>query len=176
MKSETLESGREAARAPAEVEFRDIFAASYQRLVVQMYGVTGDAAEAEDLVQEAFVRAAAAGPRFLTVDNPEAWLRAVAINVQRSHWRKLRNFSRIRKRLARPPTDLPASTSRTPAARPVSSRRCASAASLRGLRIEALLGSGGRGPSAKTEVRADFDRRNVGGKDLDGSHAHSADA
>ena len=108
MKSETLESGREAARAPAEVEFRDIFAASYQRLVVQMYGVTGDAAEAEDLVQEAFVRAAAAGRRFLTVDNPEAWLRAVAINVQRSRWRKLRNFSRIRERLAGPPTDLPA--------------------------------------------------------------------
>jgi RNA polymerase sigma-70 factor (ECF subfamily) len=108
MKAETLESGREAARAPAEVEFRDIFAASYRRLVVQLYGVTGDAAEAEDLVQEAFVRAAAAGRSFLTVDNPEAWLRAVAVNIQRSRWRKLRNFSRIRERLAGPPTDLPA--------------------------------------------------------------------
>ena len=108
MKAETLESGREAARAPAEVEFQEIFAASYRRLVVQLYGVTGDAAEAEDLVQEAFVRAAAAGRSFLLVDNPEAWLRAVAINVQRSRWRKLRNFSRIRERLAGPPTDLPA--------------------------------------------------------------------
>lgn len=108
MNAETLVSGREATRAPAEVQFRDIFAASYPRLVVQLYGVTGDAAEAEDLVQEAFVRAAAAGAGFLAVDNHEAWLRRVAINVQRSRWRKLRNFSRIKERLAAPPTDLPA--------------------------------------------------------------------
>jgi RNA polymerase sigma-70 factor, ECF subfamily len=108
MNAETLVSGREATRAPTEVQFRDIFAASYRRLVVQLYGVTGDAAEAEDLVQEAFVRAAAAGAGFLSVDNHEAWLRRVAINVQRSRWRKLRNFSRIKERLAGPPTDLPA--------------------------------------------------------------------
>jgi RNA polymerase sigma-70 factor (ECF subfamily) len=75
---------------------------------VQLYGVTGDSAEAEDLVQEAFVRAAAAGTRFLKVDNHEAWLRTVAVNIQRSRWRKLRNFSLIRERLAAPPTDLPA--------------------------------------------------------------------
>ena len=75
---------------------------------MQLYGVTGDAAEAEDLVQEAFVRAAAAGKRFLAMDNPEAWVRTVAINIQRSRWRKLRNFSRIRDRLAAAPNDLPA--------------------------------------------------------------------
>ena len=86
----------------------DLRGLSYRRLVVQLYGVTGDAAEAEDLVQEAFVRAAAAGRRFLKLDNHEAWLRTVAINIQRSRWRKLRNFSRIRDRLAAPPTDLPA--------------------------------------------------------------------
>ena len=90
------------------MEFREIFAPSYRRLVVQLYGVTGDAAEAEDLVQEAFVRAAAAGRRFIKLDNHEAWLRTVAINIHRSRWRKLRNFSRIRDRLAAPPTDLPA--------------------------------------------------------------------
>jgi RNA polymerase sigma-70 factor (ECF subfamily) len=108
MEAETLAFGRELARAPAEVDFREIFAVSYPRLVVQLYGVTGDAAEAEDLVQEAFVRAAAAGRRFIRLDNHEAWLRTVAINIQRSRWRKLRNFSRIRDRLAERPTDLPA--------------------------------------------------------------------
>ncbi len=108
MAAEVLASGHEVALAPAELEFHHIFVASYRRLVVQMYGVTGDAAEAEDLVQEAFVRAAAAGRRFIKVDNHEAWLRTVAINIQRSRWRKLRNFSRIRERLAAPPTDLPA--------------------------------------------------------------------
>jgi len=108
MAAEVLASGHEVALAPADLEFHHIFVASYRRLVVQMYGVTGDAAEAEDLVQEAFVRAAAAGRRFIKVDNHEAWLRTVAVNIQRSRWRKLRNFSRIRERLAAPPTDLPA--------------------------------------------------------------------
>lgn len=108
MEAEILALGRDAPRARTEVEFCEIFAVSYRRLVVQLYGVTGDAAEAEDLVQEAFVRAAAAGKRFLAMDNPEAWVRTVAINIQRSRWRKLRNFSRIRDRLAASPNDLPA--------------------------------------------------------------------
>ena len=43
---------------------RDLYDASYRRLVVQLYGVTGDLDEAEDVVQEAFVRAAAAERRF----------------------------------------------------------------------------------------------------------------
>ena len=61
-----------------------------------MYGVVGNFAEAEDLVQEAFVRASAAGGRFRRVDNPEAWLRRTAINLHRNRWRKLRNFNRVR--------------------------------------------------------------------------------
>ncbi|HSV38430.1 MAG TPA: SigE family RNA polymerase sigma factor [Nocardioidaceae bacterium] len=108
MDAETLAWGTEVIRVPADQQFREIFGVSYRRLVVQLYGVTGDAAEAEDLVQEAFVRAAADGMRFIALDNHEAWLRTVAINIYRSRWRKLRNFSRIRERLASPPTDLPA--------------------------------------------------------------------
>ena len=108
MEAETLALGLDEVPAATEVQFREIYGLSYRRLVVQLYGVTGDAAEAEDLVQEAFVRAAAAGKRFITLDNHEAWLRTVAINIYRSRWRKLRNFSRIRERLATPPTDLPA--------------------------------------------------------------------
>lgn len=49
----------------------EVFHASYQRLVVQMYGVVGDISQAEDLVQEAFVRAAAAGNRFRRAENHE---------------------------------------------------------------------------------------------------------
>ena len=69
---------------------------------MQLYGVVGDLAEAEDVVQEAFVRATAAGRRFRAVDNHEAWLRRTAINLQRNRWRKLRNFSRIKHRLEHP--------------------------------------------------------------------------
>ena len=87
---------------PAGHRLEDVFQLSYRRLVVQLYGVTGDRVEAEDLVQEAFVRAAAAGQRFSRTANPEAWLRTTAINLHRSRWRKLRNFSRIKERLETP--------------------------------------------------------------------------
>jgi RNA polymerase sigma-70 factor (ECF subfamily) len=84
------------------LRLEQVFYVSYRRLVVQLYGVIGDRAEAEDVVQEAFVRAVAAGPRFTETANPEAWLRTAAINLHRSRWRKLRNFSRIKERLAEP--------------------------------------------------------------------------
>ena len=83
-------------------DLEDVFHGSYRRLVVQLYGVIGDRAEAEDVVQEAFVRAVAAGQRFTTTGNPEAWLRTTALNLHRSRWRKLRNFSRVKERLAAP--------------------------------------------------------------------------
>lgn len=84
------------------VSLRDVFDGSYRRLVVQLYAVTGSFDEAEDVVQEAFVRAAAAGRRFLRVDNHEAWLRTTAVNVHRSRWRKLRNGRRARERILPP--------------------------------------------------------------------------
>jgi RNA polymerase sigma-70 factor (ECF subfamily) len=88
------------------VDIEAVFATSYRRLVVQMYGVTGNAGEAEDLVQEAFVRAYAARSRFARVDNPEAWLRTTAINLYRNRWRKMRNFARVKDKITGPP-DLP---------------------------------------------------------------------
>lgn len=67
---------------------RAIYQASHQRLVVQLYGITGDLQEAQDVVQEAFVRGLSRGGRFASMDNPEAWLRTVAINVARTRWRR----------------------------------------------------------------------------------------
>ncbi|WP_457207161.1 RNA polymerase sigma factor [Nocardioides sp. P5_C9_2] len=84
------------------VSLRDVFDASYRKLVVQLYGVTGDFDEAEDVVQEAFVRAATAGRRFLRVENPEAWLRTTAIHAHRSRWRKRRNGQRARDLMVAP--------------------------------------------------------------------------
>jgi RNA polymerase sigma-70 factor, ECF subfamily len=65
----------------------ELYAASYRRLVVQLYAVCGDLADAEDAVQEAFVKAIGRGRSFDQVDNPEAWLRTVALNHQRNSWR-----------------------------------------------------------------------------------------
>ena len=97
--------GQERA-LPTGVDVAQVFAVSYRKLVVQLYGIVGNAGEAEDLVQEAFVRAYAAGSRFTRVDNPEAWLRTTAVNLHRNRWRKMRNFSRIKHRLHETP-DLP---------------------------------------------------------------------
>jgi RNA polymerase sigma-70 factor (ECF subfamily) len=105
--AERLEMGPPTTRPRTHAVLSDVFAASYRRLVVQMYGVVGDVGEAEDLVQEAFVRASAAGQRFARVDNHEAWLRTTALNLHRNRFRKLRNFGKVRPELARP-VDLPA--------------------------------------------------------------------
>jgi RNA polymerase sigma-70 factor, ECF subfamily len=101
---ETLALGRQPG---STWTLSEVFDASYRRLVVQMYGVVGNAGEAEDLVQEAFVRASASGARFLRVDNPEAWLRRTAVNLHRNRWRKVRNFARIRPQLKVRDGDLP---------------------------------------------------------------------
>ena len=68
----------------------EVYHACYRRLVVQLYAFTTDLTEAQDAVQEAFARAVAR-PRGLTgIDNPEAWLRTVALNVVRRRWRRRR--------------------------------------------------------------------------------------
>jgi RNA polymerase sigma-70 factor (ECF subfamily) len=71
---------------------REVYAASYRRLVSQLAGVTGDPVEAEDVVMEAFARAVNSRRAFLAAENPEAWLRTVAVNVARTRWRRARLF------------------------------------------------------------------------------------
>lgn len=87
-------------------EVREIYEASYRRLVAQAYAVSGDRVEAEDAVQEAFARAVAAGDRFGRLDNPEAWLRTVALNVVRRRRRRARLFSAVSPKVAAP-SDVP---------------------------------------------------------------------
>jgi RNA polymerase sigma-70 factor (ECF subfamily) len=81
----------------------ELYAASYRRLVVQMYALTGDLSEAQEVVQEAFVRALAAAGRFAELDNPEAWLRHVAINVTRSRYRRRKTHELLLRRIGPPP-------------------------------------------------------------------------
>jgi RNA polymerase sigma-70 factor, ECF subfamily len=80
---------------------REVYAVAYPRLVGQLVGVTGDPAEAEDVVMEAFARAAARPQDFADVDNPEAWLRTVAVNLARSRWRRMLRWSHLIPALAR---------------------------------------------------------------------------
>ncbi|MGN9775185.1 RNA polymerase sigma factor [Micromonospora sp. H33] len=81
----------------------DIYAGCFRRLVVQLYAVTGDLGEAQEAVQEAFTRALARPRRFVRLDNPEAWLRRVAVNVARTRHRRRRVLDRLLHRIGPPP-------------------------------------------------------------------------
>jgi RNA polymerase sigma-70 factor (sigma-E family) len=80
--------GRAPARAAAEEALAELYHACYRRLVAQLYAFTTDLTEAQDVVQEAFVRALARPQGLADVDSPEAWLRTVAVNVVRRRWRR----------------------------------------------------------------------------------------
>jgi len=80
--------GRTNTRAAAEEALAEVYHASFRRLVSQLYAFTADVTEAQDVVQEAFARALARHRALDDVDNPEAWLRTVAINVVRRRWRR----------------------------------------------------------------------------------------
>lgn len=71
-------------------EFTDFYAASFRRLVGQLYAMTGDHAEAQDAVQEAFVRAWAHRGRLERHGAPEAWVRAAAWRIAVSRWHRVR--------------------------------------------------------------------------------------
>ncbi|NOL45260.1 RNA polymerase sigma factor [Kribbella sandramycini] len=75
-----------------EERLRELFVGGYRRLVSQVYFFCGDLGEAEDAVQEAFVRAVARQRQFARVENPEAWLRVVALNVVRRRAKRAGRF------------------------------------------------------------------------------------
>lgn len=78
-----------------EEEFDAFYADSVNRLVGQLYGMTGDLAEAQDVVQDAFVRAWDRRSQLSAADNPEAWVRTVAWRIAVSRWRRVRMATRL---------------------------------------------------------------------------------
>jgi RNA polymerase sigma-70 factor (ECF subfamily) len=83
-------------------EFTRFYAASFSRLVGQLYAMTGDQAEAQDVVQEAFVRAWARRGRLDASQAPEAWIRVTAWRIAASRWRRTREGLRLMRLTARP--------------------------------------------------------------------------
>ena len=74
-----------------EANVEDLYAGSYTHLVGLVALVAGSREEAEEVVQEAFVRLL---PRWGTVaryDDPEAWVRGVALRLLSNRFRKVRN-------------------------------------------------------------------------------------
>jgi RNA polymerase sigma-70 factor, ECF subfamily len=89
-------------------EFTDFYSASFRRIVGQLYAMTGDHAEAQDAVQEAFVRAWAHRARLdAGQGSPEAWVRATAWNIAVSRWHRARAGRRLLRSQSPPVADAP---------------------------------------------------------------------
>ncbi len=92
-----------------ESEFDDFYSSSFRRVTAQLYAMIGDPDEAQECVQEAFVRAWSHRSKLDRGQHPEAWVRTTAYRLAVSRWR--------RRGLARRPQDraLSPATSTIPA-------------------------------------------------------------
>jgi RNA polymerase sigma-70 factor (ECF subfamily) len=81
-----------------EDEFDAFYASAFPRLVGQLFAMTGDHGEAQDVVQEAFVRAWDRRSDFLADEAPEAWIRTVATRLAVSRWRRARRWLELVRR------------------------------------------------------------------------------
>jgi len=79
-------------------EFTELYAASFRRLVGQLYLMIGNHAEAQDAVQEAFIRAWAHRRSLDRSGAPEAWVRATAWRIAVSRWHRARLGHRLQLR------------------------------------------------------------------------------
>ncbi|MBS2965045.1 SigE family RNA polymerase sigma factor [Actinocrinis puniceicyclus] len=74
-----------------ELGFDEFYAASFRRLVGQLYAMTGSLADSEDAVQEAYARAWQRWDKVREYGAPEAWIRTVAYRIAVSAGRKAKN-------------------------------------------------------------------------------------
>jgi RNA polymerase sigma-70 factor (ECF subfamily) len=79
-------------------EFDSFYAASSRRVLGQLYAMTGNRAEAEDAVAEAYLRAWDRWGTVRDCESPEAWVRRVASRTAVSSWRKATNRLRAHHR------------------------------------------------------------------------------
>ncbi|WP_433203180.1 sigma-70 family RNA polymerase sigma factor [Dactylosporangium sp. CS-047395] len=92
------------AQEEARTAVAEAYRAHYRRLVAAVYAATGDFAGAQDAVQEAYAAAMDRPARFAALEDPQAWLRVVALNAARQRWRRRQVFDRL-VRLGRVPKD-----------------------------------------------------------------------
>lgn len=90
----------EPAAVPARGGFDDLFRAHYAPLVGSLTVLCGNRDVAADAAQEAFARAHVRWARVSRYEQPAAWVRRVAVNLVRDHYRRERRWSKVRDRLA----------------------------------------------------------------------------
>ena len=88
-------------------EFDAFYTVSFSRLVNQVYAMVGDRDEAQDCVQDAFVRAWSHRRKLDASGSPEAWVRLTAYRLAVSRWRRAVRSRRSPDRALQPLGDQP---------------------------------------------------------------------
>jgi RNA polymerase sigma-70 factor (ECF subfamily) len=71
-------------------DFAEFYRGTHPGLVAELYAFTGDLAEAQEIVQDAFIRAWQHWRKVQHYDQPRAWVARVAYRLAVSRWRKAR--------------------------------------------------------------------------------------
>lgn len=87
-------------------QFEAFYREEFPSVVALSYALGGSRHVAEDLAQEAFLRAHRDWERVGRMNAPGAWVRRVAANLARSRFRRLRAEARARVRLTSPEVSL----------------------------------------------------------------------
>jgi RNA polymerase sigma-70 factor (ECF subfamily) len=74
--------------------FDEFYRGSRQRLLGYVFLLTGDLPEAQDVVQEAYMRAWQNWSTIHRYEDPDAWMRMVANRIAVSRWRRVRGRAR----------------------------------------------------------------------------------
>jgi RNA polymerase sigma-70 factor, ECF subfamily len=86
--------------------FDDFYRVTSRRMLKFAYGMVGESATAQDIVQEAYIRAWRRWPTISRYDQPESWVRLVVSRLATDWWRRVA----VRRRFeasARPPDPVP---------------------------------------------------------------------
>jgi len=92
--------GLSEVRVPGSFEL--LYQRDYAAVVGLVYGMTGSRWVAEDLAQEAFLRAHRDWARVGKMASPGGWVRRVAFNLATSRWRRLRSETMAKVRVVSP--------------------------------------------------------------------------
>jgi RNA polymerase sigma-70 factor, ECF subfamily len=93
-----MEDGQEAASGRS-LDFDDTFRRCFGPMVRSLAVAAGDREVAADCVQDAFMRAYVRWNRVSRLEDPVGWIRHVAVNRMRDHFRKLERGGRAMGRL-----------------------------------------------------------------------------
>ncbi len=100
MAEDRFEDDRDLQVVRASEPFEDFFHREFPRMVAVAYAVSGSRWAAEELAQEAFLRAYRAWDSVGLYDKPGAWLRRVTLNLAKSYLRRRISEARAVERFA----------------------------------------------------------------------------